>query len=109
VKLPEARALEDAVDAVFLSWPGTLRLDAGWRRQPVADPVLVHARRAPVRLRCGRPVPGLLLGVDSELFIATALQNAAHKDYRYVPGRDRTPSAFLGRLTTPEGRASVST
>jgi hypothetical protein len=121
-QLPDARALEQAVDAVFLSWPpgyfdSTPDLTAnpsqipssftrgahpyGWTGFAAAGPfhglsVLnnnVHGVNADAIANSAASLT--LFDIDPELFIATLLQGAASSAWRFDPRGSKRPSDFL--------------
>jgi hypothetical protein len=124
VALADPVAIEESIDRVFLSWPAgafdsTPDMVAnpsqipssftrgahpyGWTGFAAAGPfkglsVLsnnVHGINADAISNAeGSEV---LFDIDTELFLATLLQRAARREFRFDPQRDQQPSAFLAK------------
>jgi hypothetical protein len=133
VKLPYPQALEDAVDAALLRWPkGNFDSMVDLVAAPTQIPSSFTFEAYPYNFSGGfaaGPFHGLsvqnnnvhalnsdglthvgaspmLFGIDSEVYLATVLQNAASSHYRYDPGSGRKPSEFFASIDpTPDAPA----
>lgn len=123
--LPNVAALENRVDSALLMWPRgnfdsltDLKADPtqipvsftsgnypyGWSGNFMAGPFHgltaqnnnVHALNSD-SLLLADSAPALF-DMDKELFLATILQNAANRKYRFDPSRGQKPSQFLAAI-----------
>jgi len=133
--LPDPRALEDAVDASLLQWPpGTFDATTDLVGNPAKINntfTLGHHPYAWTGIFTAGPFKGLaaitshvhaigsdglsqsassawLLGLDTEVYLGTLLQNAARERYRYVPTRHQSPSAFFAQVDPTPGAPGVN-
>lgn len=128
--LPEIRRFEDAVDADLMQWPAgsfdaspdlvgapvkinnTFTFDDhpyGWSGDFPAGPFKglagitnhVHAIGSDALSQSGSS--RMLMGIDTELYLATILQNAEFERFRYDPHSGRSPSEFFAAVDpTPD-------
>ena len=123
--LPDIEALEKYVDQEVLKWPRggndtTIDLQNnpvqtpdvftlgdhpyGWSGQGQLGPfnglsaIINNAHAQNMDAVSQMTVSKALLGIDKELYIATLLQNAANKKYRYDPESGEKPSEFLAKV-----------
>jgi len=134
-RLPDTRALEDAVDAGLLQWPpGTFDATTDLVGNPTKINntfTLGHHPYAWTGIFAAGPFQGLaaitshvhaigsdglsqaassafLMDLDPEVYLGTLLQNAAQRRYRYVPTPGQTPSAFFARVDPTPGAPGVN-
>jgi hypothetical protein len=123
--LPDPERLEQAVDATLLAWPrGSFDSMVDLVADPSQIPDSFTFEDYPYNWSGGfmaGPFHGLsvqnnnvhalnsdslthmdasasLFGIDKELYVATVLQRAASKRYRYEPSSKRKPSEFLAAI-----------
>lgn len=133
--LPDISAFETAVDQYFLSWPpGTFdsTMDRranpteipdtftfadypyGWSGFAIAGPFHglsvisnnVHALNSDALSMAA--LSGPVFGVDPELYIAVAFQNAFDRQFRYRPQEGIAPVEFFSRVTRGRRIAGLS-
>jgi hypothetical protein len=133
--LPDARALEDAVDADFLAWPpgsfdsmtdlvanpSQIPSSFTWQSHPfswsgafMAGPFRglssqnnnVHALNADATTEAD--AAPARLGIDADLFVAVLLQNAPPGRYRFDPSRPQRPRAFLDSVDPTPGQPGMN-
>jgi len=133
--LPDARKLEEAVDADLAKWPAgnfdsTIDLKNnpaqipdsftkgghpfGWSGFAAAGPFNglsafsnnVHAQNADSLAQS--EASQALFGIDKEVYIGTILQNAANPRYRYNPGSGLKPSEFFAGVDPTPGVPGVN-
>lgn len=133
--LPDAAALEEAVDAVFLSWPpGSFDATTDLVSNPTDLPDSytegdhpygwsgfaaggafkglaalsnnVHAQNSDALAQA--EVSGPLFGLDADIFLATLLQNAAAEDWRFNPAAGRSATAWFESLDPTPGVPGVN-
>ncbi|RBW67917.1 electron transport protein [Bacillus taeanensis] len=120
--LPNPKALEEAVDAVFIKWPkgnfdSTIDMESnpaqipdsftfgdfpyGWSGHAMAGPFKglstfnnnVHAQNSDPLTQS--EISEDLFGIDKEVYLGTLLQNAANPKFRYTPDKKEKPSEFF--------------
>ncbi|MBU8906930.1 electron transport protein [Desertibacillus haloalkaliphilus] len=123
--LPDAKALEEAVDETLVKWPSgnfdsTMDLESnpmqipdsftlgdhpyGWTGFASVGPFKglsalnnnVHAQNSDTLAQFEQS--NELFDIDKEVYIATILQNAPRKKYRYNPDDGEKPSKFLATV-----------
>lgn len=133
--LPEAQALEDAVDAVFLAWPpggfdSMIDLVAAPTKLPsaftqgnwpysysgafMAGPFHglsaqtnnVHGLNSDA-LTHAESAP-VYFGIEKDVYVALVLRRAAAQRMRYDPARDHTPSDFLTAVDPTPGQPGLN-
>jgi hypothetical protein len=133
--LPDARALEDAVDAILMAWPpgsfdsmtdlvvnpAQIPSSFTWEAYPysfsgafMAGPFRglsvqnnnVHGLNSdPTTEADGAPAR---FGLDTELFLAVLLQNAANDRYRFDPARHGSAREFFRSVDPTPGRPGMN-
>ncbi|HXC53153.1 MAG TPA: hypothetical protein VN634_19860 [Candidatus Limnocylindrales bacterium] len=135
VPLPDASALEAAVDEVFASWPPgsfdtttDMKADPtqipdsftlgdhpyGWSGYAAVGPFLglaslcnnAHGPNADSLAQAD--LAPALFGIDSEVYIATILQNAANPGFRFDPEQQERPSAFVASVDPTPGAPGIN-
>lgn len=134
-RLPDPKALEDAVDRNALKWPkgnfdSTIDMQSnpaqipdsftagdfpyGWSGHAMAGPFKglstfnnnVHAQNSDSLTQS--EVSRELFGIDKEVYIGTILQNAANPKYRYTPDKGKKPSEFFAKVDPTSGAPGVN-
>lgn len=135
VRLPDAKKLEEAVDAALVKWPpgnfdSTIDMENnpaqipdsftfeghpyGWSGFAMAGPFKglsafsnnVHAQNADSLAQS--EASSALFGIGKELYLGTLLQNAANPKYRYDSGSGLRPSQFFAKVDPTPGVPGVN-
>lgn len=134
-RLPDPKALEDAVDRNVLNWPkgnfdSTIDMHSnpsqipdsfttgdypyGWSGHAMAGPFKglstfnnnVHAQNSDSLSQS--VVSRELFGIDKEVYIGTILQNAANPKFRYSSKKGRKPSEFFTKVDPTPGTPGIN-